>query len=58
MSVLFVLLPLGILLSAGATVAYIWAVKRGQFDDTQTPALRILMDDEEHRRAATTDVKD
>ncbi len=45
MSVLFLLLPLGLLLSGSATVAFIWAVRRGQFDDTQTPAVRILSDD-------------
>ncbi len=45
MSVLFLLLPLGLLLSGSATVAFIWAARRGQFDDTQTPAVRILSDD-------------
>lgn len=29
MSVLFLLLPLGLLLSGSATVAFIWAVRRG-----------------------------
>lgn len=26
--------------------AFIWAVKSGQFDDNDTPAIRILFDDE------------
>lgn len=26
--------------------AFIWAVKTGQFDDNETPAIRILFDDE------------
>ena len=26
--------------------AFIWAVKSGQFDDNETPAMRILFDDE------------
>lgn len=26
--------------------AFIWAVKNGQFDDNETPAIRILFDDE------------
>ncbi|MGE0020457.1 MAG: cbb3-type cytochrome oxidase assembly protein CcoS [Draconibacterium sp.] len=26
--------------------AFIWAVKTGQFDDSKTPSIRILFDDE------------
>jgi cbb3-type cytochrome oxidase maturation protein len=26
--------------------AFIWAVKNGQFDDSKTPSIRILFDDE------------
>jgi len=26
--------------------AYIWAVRNGQFDDNETPSIRILFDDE------------
>ena len=26
--------------------AFIWAVKSGQFDDNDTPAIRVLFDDE------------
>lgn len=26
--------------------AFIWAVRTGQFDDNETPAIRILFDDE------------
>lgn len=26
--------------------AFIWAVKNGQFDDNETPSMRILFDDE------------
>ena len=26
--------------------AFIWAVRNGQFDDNETPAIRILFDDE------------
>ncbi|MBT3383046.1 MAG: cbb3-type cytochrome oxidase assembly protein CcoS [Prolixibacteraceae bacterium] len=27
--------------------AFIWAVRTGQFDDNETPSIRILFDDEE-----------
>ena len=46
MSALFVVLPLALLVSSLAVVAFMVAVKRGEFDDLQTPARRILVDDE------------
>jgi cbb3-type cytochrome oxidase maturation protein len=44
-TVLFVVLPLAVLLSALAALAFAWATRRGQFDDLETPALRVLTDD-------------
>lgn len=46
MSVLYVVLPLAIVLAAGAVVAYIWSARTGQLDDLTTPPLRALLDDE------------
>ena len=46
MSIIYVLIPLGLLLVAAAVWAFFWAVKNGQFDDLETPAWRILMDDD------------
>lgn len=45
MSVFFLLIPLSILLAAGFLWAFFWAVKSGQYDDTQTPSMRVLLDD-------------
>ncbi len=47
MSVVYVLLPVASLLAVVAVAAFIWAVRRGQFDDLTTPAVRILHDDED-----------
>lgn len=47
MNVLFVLVPLALVLAAAAAAAFRWAVRDGQFDDVETPALRILLDDEQ-----------
>lgn len=33
MRILFVLIPLGLVLAAGAVAAFFWAVNDGQFDD-------------------------
>mgnify|MGYP000408648840 CR=1 FL=1 len=46
MSALYIVFPLALLIAAGAVVLFIWAVRSGQFDDTETPGMRILHDDE------------
>ncbi len=45
MTVLYVLVPLALVLAAAGVAAFRWAVRDGQFDDVETPALRILLDD-------------
>lgn len=51
MSALFVVLPLAVLISALAVGAFVWATRRGQLDDLDTPALRMLHDDAPSTRA-------
>jgi cbb3-type cytochrome oxidase maturation protein len=46
-SVIYVLLPVAILFAAGALWVFIRAVRRGQFDDLDTPAVRMLHDDDD-----------
>ncbi|PWG62493.1 cbb3-type cytochrome oxidase assembly protein CcoS [Sediminicurvatus halobius] len=46
MNILFVLIPLGLVLLAIAIGAFLWAVGNGQFDDLDSPAWRVLLDDE------------
>jgi len=45
--ILFLLIPLSILLLGIAVWAFFWAVRSGQFDDLDSPAYRILLDDDE-----------
>ena len=45
MSVVFVLVPIGLVIGVAAIAAFLWATRQGQFDDLDTPALRILGDD-------------
>jgi len=45
MSAIYIMLPISLLLALIFLVAYIWSVRSGQFEDTQTPAMRILPDD-------------
>jgi cbb3-type cytochrome oxidase maturation protein len=48
-NILFALIPLAIVLLAFAIWAFFWAVRSGQFDDLDTPAVRILLDDDTDR---------
>lgn len=47
MNVLIIMIPMALLLGVGFVVAFIVATKMGQFDDTVTPAHRILEDNED-----------
>jgi len=46
MRVLLLMIPISIVLLGIAIWAFVWAVRRGQFDDLDTPALDILVDDD------------
>jgi cbb3-type cytochrome oxidase maturation protein len=50
MSVIYILLPLAVILAAVALFAFVRAVKAGQFDDLDTPAHRMLHDEEDERK--------
>jgi cbb3-type cytochrome oxidase maturation protein len=45
MSVLILLIGCSILIAGGFLFAFIWSVKKGQFDDDYTPSVRMLFDD-------------
>ena len=48
MSILLLMVPISLLLLGVAVWAFGWAVKRGQFDDLDTPALDILREERQH----------
>ena len=45
MSVLFIALPIAILLGGAALVACIQCIRHGQYDDLDTPSVRMLIED-------------
>lgn len=49
MSVLYIVVPLALVVVGAAVAAFMWAARRGQFDDLDTPAVRALHDDEKPR---------
>ena len=55
MEILFLLIPLSLLLLGIAVWAFFWAVRSGQFDDLDSPAYRILMDDDRPRDPGADD---
>ena len=53
MNILLALIPISLLLLGAAIWAFVWAVKRGQYDDLDTPPLDILIDDDKPAPPAT-----
>lgn len=47
MDIIYVLVPLSILLLGIAVMVFFWAVKNGQFDDMESPAHKILFDEDQ-----------
>lgn len=46
MSMLAVLIPLGLVLVVIAVGVLLWAIRNGQFDDMETPAWQVVLDDD------------
>jgi cbb3-type cytochrome oxidase maturation protein len=46
MSVIYLLICISILVAIVFFIAFIMAVKKGQYDDDYTPSVRMLFDDE------------
>lgn len=49
MNVLLLMIPMALLLGIGFVSAFLWATSKGQFDDLETPAHRILIDENERK---------
>ena len=54
MSVIVVLIGFSIVVAAGFLVAFLWAVKSGQYDDDISPSVRILFDNEDDKPKQTS----
>jgi cbb3-type cytochrome oxidase maturation protein len=52
MSVILLLIPLSVVIAAAFLAAFIWAVRSGQFEDTCTPSMRLLIDERQPRESA------
>lgn len=50
MSAIILLISASLFVAIGFLIAFLWAVKSGQFDDKYTPSIRILMDDRKKKK--------
>lgn len=54
MTILFLLIPLGLILLGIAIASFFWATRNGQFDDLDSPAWSVVMDDDRAPRPTAT----
>jgi cbb3-type cytochrome oxidase maturation protein len=57
MNILFVLVPVALMLAALGVAGFIWSVRSGQFDDLETPGMRVLFGDESRTDGQRTSQK-
>jgi cbb3-type cytochrome oxidase maturation protein len=55
---LYLLIPASIVLAVIALALFIWAIHSGQFDDLETPAIRILFEDGSEAAPPRLDLQD
>jgi len=53
MSVIVVLIGFSIIVAAGFLLAFLWAVRTGQYDDDVSPSIRILYDNDDSKTNQT-----
>ena len=57
MSVIYILIPIAILLTAIGIYIFFWAVKTEQFDDLEKQGMSILFDEAKNENTAKTNSK-
>ncbi len=46
MSAIFLLIGASLLVAVGFLALFVWAVRSGQYEDTVTPSMRMVVDDD------------
>lgn len=54
MGVLYIMIGFSLIIALGFLIAFIWAVKKGQYDDDYSPSVRILFDDQNEKKSTTS----
>jgi cbb3-type cytochrome oxidase maturation protein len=58
MIVILLLIPLSIVIAVGFLAAFIWAVRSGQYEDTCTPSMRLLLEEQRTKNAKAIEPPD
>ena len=54
MGVLYIMIGFSLIIALGFLIAFIWAVKKGQYDDDYSPSVRILFDDQNEKKSKSS----
>ena len=54
----YFLLPAAVFLGLIGLWGFFWAIRKGQYEDLDTPARRILFEDEENKKEGVNDCKE
>jgi cbb3-type cytochrome oxidase maturation protein len=46
MTILFMLIPMAVVIMGTAVSLFLWALREGQFDDLESPAMQVVLDDD------------
>ena len=57
MSTMYMLILISLVVGIAAWLLFLWAVKSGQYDDTEGPKYRMLEDDDEQESTPDKDKK-
>lgn len=58
MTVMYLLIAFSLIIATGFVLAFVWAIRSGQYDDRYTPSIRVLFDDDKPasvKNGATSD---
>ena len=58
MNIIFLTLGVSITIAIVFLIAFIWATRKGQYDDLETPGHRMLLDDIETENKNTNNTED
>ncbi len=54
MEVINILIPIAILLALCFVTGFIWMTVKGQYDDLDTPAMRMLIEEKNNKNVSST----
>lgn len=49
MYIIIILIAISLVVATSFLIAFLWAVKSGQFEDKYTPSVRVLFDDTKNK---------